>query len=295
MGEHWFPAVHKALFPAGTSTLENWENGLNMGLQLGEEEAAYVLAHKVSRIGIYKESSHPQHEFAVAEVRTDENKKMYYRLERSVRRKAQTQNSGEALSLSAAQTSLFDSSSDSSLHLLARPTSYDSVRMEKGRPKEHCSKAVHFQDCTSPPTILDLAMLGATLHEDSPNYHLLQRQCYWFAGMILLVLNIDQPNGVLEAKTGACQVCVECEKIPEEVELVEALEGMGPMEPNESEEFEELEETKRHKVLIAGTYLGLRISKPTKKNAERIQQLLALRRSTVLDGVSRFNLSRIPI
>ena len=53
------------------------------------------------------------------------------------------------------------------------------------------------------------------------------------------------------------------------------------------EEFEELEE-KRDKVLIAGTYWGIRISKLTKKNVEQIQHLLSLRWQTILDGVSRF-------
>ena len=71
-----------------------------------------------------------------------------------------------------------------------------------------------------PPTILDLSMLSATLHDDSPNYQLLQQQCYWFAAMLLLVLNADQPEGVLEAETKACPICVECEKVPEEVEQV---------------------------------------------------------------------------
>ena len=296
MGEHRFPEVHNALFPAGATAVHYWENSLKMGLQRSKEEVEYVLAHKVMRIGIYKERSHPQHEFTIAEVLTDEKKTRYYCLERLVRRKANTQNSGEALSLLVAQTSSFSSSSDSSLHLLARPTSYDTVRMEKGRPKEHCGKAVNFRRCSVPPTILDLSMLGATLHDNSLNYQLLQRQCYWFAAMLLLVLNANQPEGVLEAETKACPICVECEKVPEEVEQVtEELEGIAEIEPNNMEEFEELEEKNRHKVLIAGTYWGVRISKPTMKNAERIQRLLSLRHQTVLDGVSRFYWTRIHI
>ena len=84
---------------------------------MSEPRVALTLAHKVLRIGIYKESSGPQHEFAVMEVRTNEDKIMYYHLKRSIHHKAQMQNSKKALSLSAAQTSLFDSSGDRSLHL----------------------------------------------------------------------------------------------------------------------------------------------------------------------------------
>ena len=121
-------------------------------------------------------------------------------------------------------------------------------------------KAVDFRRCSAPPTILDLSMLGATLHDNSPNYQLLQQQCYWFAAMLLLVLNADQPEGVLEAETEACPICVECEKVPEEVEQVtEELEGIAEIEPND------------------------------------IERLLSLRRQTVLDGVSRFYWTRIHI
>ena len=105
--------------------------------------------------------------------------------------------------------------------------------------------------------------------------------------MLLLVFNIEQPDGVVEAKTKVCQICVECEKVPEEVEQVtEKLEGITTIEPNKMEEFEELEELNRHKVLIAETYWVVRISKLTKKNAEQIQCLLSLRCQTVHNGVS---------
>ena len=170
MGEHHFLEVHNTLFLAGTPMVHYWENCLKMGLQQSKEEADYVLVHKVMRIGIYKERSHPQHKFIIAEVLTDKKKTRYYCLERLVHWKAQMQNLGKALSLSVAQISSFGASSDSLLHILSRPMSYDTMRMEKGRPKEHCGKAIDFWQCSTPPTILDLSMLGTTLHDDSPNY-----------------------------------------------------------------------------------------------------------------------------
>ena len=292
MGEHPFPEVHQFLFPSFPITMEYWENCLKVGIERSEEEAAYVLGHKVTRVGIYKERSHPQHEYIVAEVRNQEKKPRFYRLERSVRRKEQAQDSREALSVSAAHTSS-SGSSDSSLHLLAKPTSYDTVRMESGRPKEHCTKAIDFRKCATPPTILDLSILGSTLHQDSPNYHLLQRQCYWFAGMFLLALIVDQPGAEVDGEISACKVCVECEKGAEELDPIQDLTRMEPRAPNEVEEFEEEEQTHRHKVLIGGTYWGIRISKPTKKNAKRIQLLALSRWLDILSGVSISHLSKI--
>ncbi|KAH9853965.1 hypothetical protein C2E23DRAFT_884583 [Lenzites betulinus] len=43
-------------------------------------------------------------------------------------------------------------------------------------------------DEASAPSLLDLLVAATTLHSHSPDYILLSRQCYWFAGMLLRVL-----------------------------------------------------------------------------------------------------------
>jgi hypothetical protein len=94
------------------------------------------------------------------------------------------------------------------------------------------------------PTVLDLLILGVTLHNDSLHYKLLQRQCYWFAVMFVMTLDTtyDSVGGNPDPSTG-CQICQDCKidsegieegkqgkeegAVPHEKEIIQPLAKVG--------------------------------------------------------------------
>ena len=64
---------------------------------------------------------------------------------------------------------------------------FDTVTEILGIPEGKLVKALRFTRGNE-PTLLQLAIAAATVHDDSPQYRAFGRQCYWFADVLLQVL-----------------------------------------------------------------------------------------------------------
>lgn len=284
MPDEKFERLNDALLPSDPIKLGYWENILGIGLESGEEAKNHVLGYKICQVGIYKANQHPQHEYVVAEVESPTKKKLLYRVERSVGRKEPRTEDTRPLSCeSGGDKPLFNMhSSKMSFKIFSTPLSRDTVKIQDRLPKDHCTKVVDFRQTSLQPTLLDLAILGSTLHEDSPHYKLLQRQCYWFAGMLVMILHIVF-GGTITIDEEACSRCSGCDLVTNESGS-EAPEGEmeEQIQPYEEEDIEELGD---HKKLAGGTYLGILISRPSSRNAARIHSVYTLRKHRFLEKV----------
>ena len=280
----------RVLLPPSKIDLLYWESILTVGLQSSHEARQHLLSHKILRLHIYKQWKHPQHEYVVAEVRTPKNKIIFYCLERSVRPKEGDSEDAGQDSSSVRKGQGGQSTSLDSCHALGlvnKPQSLDTVSLLERLPNDHRTRLTDYREASVQPMVLDLAMLGSTLQEDSPHYKLLQRQCYWFAATFFSVLNLSYDlEGELPTGQNCCEVCQDCERATEAIQEGEQG-GNQEVLPHDVEDVRALEKPEKHRVLTGGTYRGIQISQVSRANALRITALFLRRKKDIMEQVRR--------
>jgi hypothetical protein len=157
---------------------------------------------KVTQIRCYKVKEKPEHEYLVAAVYdSDQRRTRYIKIDRYVgnttpkdtteRSSLHSNDSSQSLPQSPSQSSV-----QSSLVLSTTFPAYDEVKTTDAWPTGHiCTKEL---DCArSSMLVLDLAIAAKLVHDDSSQYYVLTRQCYWYADVISTVLGMSFPEVVV--------------------------------------------------------------------------------------------------
>lgn len=111
----------------------------------------------------------------------------------------------------------------------------DSATFQPQNTRADTTVFLHTFDEASAPSVLDLLVAANTLNVHSPHYILFQRQCYWFAGMILRILlgDIDADPIVLPeaVDTPFSPAYVPPTTVSNPAEPVEPAQPVEPAEP----------------------------------------------------------------
>jgi len=176
---------------------------------------------KVLKLHLYKEKPSPEHEYIVAKIFHLQQSHTFLRIKCCVNLVAAGKDSSEqgdpvqiddnttSSTQPSQSTSLLTPSvsMSSSAQLSGKADTLDVVNtMSCGEwPPENCNTLIKKVVCNSncPAILLHLVILTNVVHEDSPKYHTLPRQCYWYANMIMCAFQSLFPEITQERHEGS--------------------------------------------------------------------------------------------
>jgi hypothetical protein len=174
-------------FPPDRQDVTNWRNNLIDVYRASPSSRLRMMETlTVLEVRHFKSTHHPQHEYVVAII-LDGTDKRYLRIERTKQKTIP-----ERPDLANASENILSSSSDS-LDILSRDAR-DLVHTITAWGVDECLRTASFVSCSQKPRLFDLALLSSVAHEHSPLYSLFWNQCYWFADIIILVLEDVYPG-----------------------------------------------------------------------------------------------------
>jgi hypothetical protein len=251
---------------AADTEVETWEKNLREACKVQEGLPRLIEQYQVLNVKRLKKKAHPQHEYIVATVHSPRMRVVHYRMERSVRRKERRSADGAGVDRGSRDSlDSFRKSSGASSIFSGKP-SHDTVHIISKIPADHCLSEVTFKD-EPKPNILDLSVLAAVIHLDSPTYNIFRRQCYWFAGMMSKVMAYRYGGKIDEVEPDS-ETCEHCMAAVQDAEA-EAGEGSN-----------------KHTNLSSGAFQGVLISKILKMDVEAMTTKFNARRAEAVDEVS---------
>jgi hypothetical protein len=189
-------------FRSGSNSDVNTYSEL-LALNYGQEGAARMNAMRITELRLVKQMDKiSRHEYVVACVTTPHGTTQYLSLERlrgdTVTRASQsdsmlTRTSSKQRSFPSRSPSTSSSSESSMDYLSKRSDALDAVRtLDKPlhAPGDCVLGSLRFAG-TRPFYLYELVVLAVTMHESQACYRLFSTNCYWFAGLLMNILEKD--------------------------------------------------------------------------------------------------------
>ncbi|KAF8809953.1 hypothetical protein BYT27DRAFT_7187278 [Phlegmacium glaucopus] len=173
---------YTAEFPSNFGA-EDWERTLIDFYCSNHAKRGRMNSVNITKLRRYKSGKGLEHEYLVAEIKgPDLSESRYLQIERSARDpdpKKSNSNKGSLRSI----TTL---TSQSSLALSKTLPADDHVKTIEAWPSDKC---IYGLDCSNASaTLLDLAIVAKLVHDNSREYRLFKRQCFWYSDVIVTVL-----------------------------------------------------------------------------------------------------------
>ncbi|KAF8966490.1 hypothetical protein BDZ97DRAFT_1808122 [Flammula alnicola] len=178
-------------FPINVS-IEDWEYSLlrlytSRDIESGPTNRIRLSSTYIVEFRRYKEHAHPEHEYLIAKIWVPEGYYRYLRIERTAH--IPLNEASKSTLRSIPTTSL-----QASLAVMGELYVYDSVKSIEEWPTTSDQCLDRLQCPRGHIRLLDLAIVATLLHDNSPRYQILTRQCYWYSDMILGVLHREFPD-----------------------------------------------------------------------------------------------------
>ncbi|KAF8816364.1 hypothetical protein BYT27DRAFT_7184291 [Phlegmacium glaucopus] len=179
---------YTAEFPSNFGA-EDWERTLIDFYCSNHTKRGRMKSVNITKLRRYKLGKGLEHEYLVAEIKgPDLSESRYLQIERSARDpdpKKSNSNKGSLRSI----TTL---TSQSSLALSKTLSADDHVKTIEAWPSDKC---IYGLDCSNASaTLLDLAIVAKVVHDNSSQYRLFKRQCFWYSDVIITVLERSFPE-----------------------------------------------------------------------------------------------------
>ncbi|KAG5638622.1 hypothetical protein H0H81_011341 [Sphagnurus paluster] len=170
--------------PSHTKSVERWLTDMVGRLRElsipGAITRARLPGMVVEEYARFKKRSNSEHEYLIAKIRCPDGKPRFIRLERTVKLESQKDlGSIRHVASTIKQVSNL---------VLGNLPAEDTVTLVSGMPTDSEDERIESKTPQNPITLLDLAIIAHCVHEDSKNYNLLKRQCFWFGATISCLL-----------------------------------------------------------------------------------------------------------
>jgi len=168
-------------------------------------EARYRMGRfKISELRRYKETSFMEHEYLIAEIAPNSS---YLRIERYVRETDANGNiDPEQGEVPLQKDSHFLVQSSPLISSLQKSSAWSGVpaddmvstpSLSKWPSDDKMIERMRFGGSSS-PTLLDLVLAAKVVHDHSSEYRLFDRQCYWYADMVIRTIESVFPQARLD-------------------------------------------------------------------------------------------------
>jgi hypothetical protein len=189
------PNVYEFLFPQGDSLCAVSDSGRFLKDKDDRELAKSCLVRKVSH---FKEDNGVHHELVLIDVfsSVNPNRTTFLESERCGGEVPQRQNSSPSPSGSSASISTLSNKSSKGLNADDK-IFIPGIKIRENETFDKRSKILcttntllYTVTLSKPCSIAQLLVMLNVLHNSSPNYTLLEKQCYWFAGTLCEMLRV---------------------------------------------------------------------------------------------------------